>query len=152
MITWRLPQWRCSHRYLVPGAVTTGQWLNGTQATLDIYYHGAPCRNLATRYLVGNYTVTDGHWLDTLTHSHCARIKVAQIQFCSLPLVPLVDERTVTASSLPSPRLHEETGDVYIFCKTRNVCMHLNFTSEDDSQTIHVCKIKISCQRSICSL
>ena len=45
-----------------------------------------------------------GHWWTEIrypiTHHHCVGIKVTQIHgFCSLPLVPLVDERTVTALS-----------------------------------------------------
>ena len=58
-----LLQWRCTYRYLVQGVVTSGQWLHETQAALDIYYPKANVRrNLATRYLVANYTVTDGQW------------------------------------------------------------------------------------------
>ena len=62
-----------------------------------------PCKNLSTRHLVRNCTITT--WEDTryLEHtcSHCVGIKVAQIHsFCSIPLVPLVGERIVTTQSL----------------------------------------------------
>ena len=59
--------------------------------------------NLATRYLVGNSTVTDGQWLDTHnnTLSLCSNQDNTDTEFWSLPIVPLVDERTVTTLSLP---------------------------------------------------
>ena len=85
-----------------------------TKAALDIYYCWGPCRNLATRHLVGSCTVST--WADTrypLTHSHCVGIKVAHIQFCS---VPIVDERKVTTSSWPyHSTVTEEIGCVVMW-------------------------------------
>ena len=53
--TWWLSQWRHSHYYLVPDAVTTGQWLHHTHAALGIHYLGA---HEEIWLLLGNYTVT----------------------------------------------------------------------------------------------
>ena len=67
-----LPNPRCT--------MTTGQWLHCTLLTLGIHYPRGLCRNLATRHLVGNYTVTT--WAATrypITHNHHVGIRVAQI-------------------------------------------------------------------------
>ena len=63
--------------YLVTGAGTTGQWLHRMLYSTGYQQPWDLCRNLATRYLVGNCMVTDGQRLGT--HSHCVGIKVSQI-------------------------------------------------------------------------
>ena len=57
-----LPLWWCSHCSLVSDIVTTEQWLHRTHTLLGIHFMG-PIRNLSTRHLIGNCTVTT--WEDT---------------------------------------------------------------------------------------
>ena len=71
----------------------------------------APCRNLATRHLVGNYTGTI--WAVTMypiTHSHrVGNQGGTDTRFYSLPLVPsLVGERIVTTLSVPCHSQHSD--------------------------------------------
>ena len=61
------------------------------------------CRNLSTRHLVGNCTVTTWMTLGTrYTQSLCRNQGGTDTWFCSLPLVPLLGERIATTSSLSS--------------------------------------------------
>ena len=98
-----LPLWRCSHCSLVPDTVTTEHWLHQTHVIRYLLLWGL-CRNLSTRHLVGNCTVTT--WEDTIGTRYTQSLWRSQggkeTWFCSLPLVPLVGERIVTTSSLSS--------------------------------------------------
>ena len=67
-----LPLWQCSHCSLVPDTVTTQQWLHRTHTLLGIHYHGGLCRNLSTRHLGGNCTVTT--WADTRYPLHTVTV------------------------------------------------------------------------------
>ena len=124
------------HCSLIPGIMATVYqtvtWLHWPHTLLmGIYYlPWGLCRNLATRHLVGNSTVTT--WADTrypvFTRSLCRNKGGTDTKFCSLRLVPLVGERVVTTSSLSCVSQHNDYMRrlaVYIFLYF--VLIHVNW-------------------------
>ena len=85
-------------RYPLPWAVTYVEISDYTSHThyLGIHCHGPDVRRNLSRHLQATVTI----WEDTRYTLLCEGIKVAEIQFCSLPLVPLVGERIVTTYTL----------------------------------------------------